>query len=209
MTTSAQSQVPTEDGQKGRVPHRRWAKTGATQQRILDAATEVFATRGFTAATMADVVAASGASIGSIYHHFGGKKELFLAIFEQMANAVDQRIEAAMQQAGDHVDRRRAFELHVQAYLEAMWENRRTARVLASGDSPPGFEIARRKRMIAAFRSWMSVLELDASHRGQLLSRILVATMAESSLMVAGCEDSHDVTPIIDATIEWIDRLTA
>ena len=38
---------------------RRWAKTGATQRRILDAATEVFATRGFTVATMADVVAAS------------------------------------------------------------------------------------------------------------------------------------------------------
>lgn len=50
------------------APARRWAKTDATQRRILDAATEVFATRGFTAATMADVVAGSGASIGSIYH---------------------------------------------------------------------------------------------------------------------------------------------
>jgi len=29
---------------------RRWAKTDATQQRILDAATDVFAARGFTAA---------------------------------------------------------------------------------------------------------------------------------------------------------------
>jgi AcrR family transcriptional regulator len=36
-------------------------KSGVTQQRILDAATEVFATRGFIAATMADVVASSGA----------------------------------------------------------------------------------------------------------------------------------------------------
>src|ERR1700758_600913 len=79
---------------------RRWAKTGATQQRILDAATEVFATRGFSAATVADVVAGSGASVGSIYHHFGGKNELFLAIFERMAGAVDRRIETAMRQAG-------------------------------------------------------------------------------------------------------------
>jgi AcrR family transcriptional regulator len=197
MTTSAQA--------------RRWAKTGATQQRILDAATEVFATRGFTAATMADVVAVSGASVGSIYHHFGGKSELFLAIFEQMADAVDRRIEMAMDQAGDsgpeRVDRRRIFELHVRAYLETMWENRRLARVLTSGDAPAGFEVARRDRMQAAFRSWMAVLELDKSLRGQLLSRILVATMAESSLMVAGCENADDVPPIIDATIEWIDRL--
>jgi AcrR family transcriptional regulator len=194
MTTSAQS--------------RRWAKTGATQQRILDAATEVFATRGFTAATMADVVAGSGASIGSIYHHFGGKRELFLAIFEQMANAVDRRIDAAMHEAGEGAEPLRVFELHVRAYLEAMWENRRLARVLSSGDTPAGFEIARRSRMTAAFCSWMAVLELDKSLRGQLLSRVLVATMAESSLMVAGCEDPDDVPPIIEATIEWIGRLT-
>src|SRR5438270_609888 len=130
---------------------RRWAKTGATQQRILDAATEAFATRGFTATTMADVVAGSGASVGSIYHHFGGKSELFLAIFEQMADAVDRRIDAAMRHAGGFEtgseDGRRVFELHVRAYLEAMWENRRLAGVLTSGDAPPGFDVARRHRM--------------------------------------------------------------
>lgn len=186
---------------------RRWAKTGATQQRILDAATEVFATSGFTAATMADVVATSGASIGSIYHHFGGKNELFLAIFEQMANAVDGRIEAAVKGAGEDVGPRRIFELHVRAYLEAMWENRRLARVLTSGDAPPGFEVARRNRMQAAFRHWMAVLELDKSVRGQLLRRVLVGTMAESSLMVAACENPEEVPAITDATIEWIDRL--
>ena len=114
MTTSAQA--------------RRWAKTGATQQRILDAATAAFATRGYTATTMADVVAGSGASVGSIYHHFGGKRELFLAIFEQMADAVDRRIGDAMRHTGDsRPDGRRLFDLHVRAYLEAMWDNRRLA----------------------------------------------------------------------------------
>ncbi len=74
---------------------RRWAKTDATQQRILDAATDVFAAHGFTAATMADIVEQSGASIGSIYHHFGGKKELFLAIFDRLAAEIEHRIDAA------------------------------------------------------------------------------------------------------------------
>jgi AcrR family transcriptional regulator len=62
------------------TPARRWAGTDATHQRILDAATDVFSTRGFSAATMADIVGQSGASIGSIHHHFGGKREPFLAI---------------------------------------------------------------------------------------------------------------------------------
>lgn len=190
---------------------RRWAKTSARQQRILDAAAEVFATTGFTAATMADVVATSGASIGSIYHHFGGKNALFLAMFEQMANAVESRIEGAMRRASQSspqgIDGRCVFELHVRAYLLAMWENRRLARVLTSGDTPPGFEVARRNRMQAAFRHWMAVLELDKSTRGQLLRCVLVATLAESSLMVAACENPDDVQAITDATVECIDRL--
>jgi AcrR family transcriptional regulator len=95
---------------------RRWAKTDDTQRHILDAATDAFGTRGFTAPTMADVVAGSGTSIGSIYQPFRRQKELFLAIFERMAQAVDARIAAALEQAGP-VAPRRAFELHVQAYL--------------------------------------------------------------------------------------------
>ncbi len=188
---------------------RRWAKTDATQRRILDAATEVFATKGFTAATIAEVVSGSGASIGSIYHHFGGKSELFLAIFQQLADAVQRQIPAEAGQLGDtFTDRRRVFQLHVRAYLEAMWENRRAARVLSSGDTPPGFEITRRKRLASVLHNWMAVLELDTSPRNQLMVRVLIATVAESTLMVIGCEDPDDVPPIIDATIEWIDRIT-
>src|SRR5690242_7332287 len=94
---------------------RRWAKTDATQQRILDAATEVFAARGFTAATMADIVDGSGASIGSIYHHFGGKKELFLAIFERLGADIDTYIDANTDQNGE-LDRQHAFEANARAY---------------------------------------------------------------------------------------------
>jgi AcrR family transcriptional regulator len=186
---------------------RRWAKTDATRQRILDAATDVFAARGFTAATMADIVDHSGASIGSIYHHFGGKKELFLAIFDRLAADIDRHIDAAAEGAGD-LDRQHAFEANARAYLNAMWANRRAAMVLASGDTPAAFDGVRRSSMLKGFRRWMSVLELDTSPRGQLLTRILIAVMAEASGMVIMCDDAADVGPITDATIEWIDRLT-
>jgi AcrR family transcriptional regulator len=193
------------------VPVRRWAKTDATQQRILDAATEVFGEKGFTAATIADVVTRSGASIGSIYHHFGGKKELYLAIFERMAANIEQRIDAATAGRSGTAGGRggpQAFDTQARAYLEAMWANRRAAMVLASGDAPAGFDRIRRSSMLSSFRRWMAVLDLDASPRGQLLSRFLVAMMAESALMVAMCDKATDAEPIIDATIEWINRLT-
>ncbi|MBV8929547.1 MAG: TetR/AcrR family transcriptional regulator [Mycobacteriaceae bacterium] len=189
------------------TPTRRWARTDATQQRILDAAIEEFGARGFTAATMADIVAASGASIGSIYHHFGGKKELFLAIFERMAADTDRRISEAVAQTPT-VDPPRAFEVNVRAYLQATWANRRVVLLLASGDVPAGFDRIRRKRMLTNFRRWISVLDLDTSPRGQLISRLLIDVMAESALMVAMCVEASDAEPIIEATIDCIDRLT-
>jgi AcrR family transcriptional regulator len=187
---------------------RRWAKTDATQQRILDAATDVFAARGFTAATMADIVDHSGASIGSIYHHFGGKKELFLSIFERLGADIDRCIEAATDEAGE-LDRLHTFEANARSYLDAMRAHRRAAMLLVSGDTPAGFDAIRRSSMLRGFRRWTSVLELDASPRGQLLTRTLTAVMAEASTMVIMCEDEADVGPITDATIEIIDRLTS
>jgi len=187
---------------------RRWWKTDATQARILDAATDVFTMRGFSAATMADIVDRSGASIGSIYHHFGGKKELFGAIFERLAADIDHRIEAAAAGAGD-LSRQEAFEANVRTYLEAIWANRRAAMVLSAGDIPAGFDAVRRNRVLKAFGRWTSILELDSSPRGQLLTRILIAVMAEASTMVIICRDAAEVGPITDAAIESIKRLTS
>ncbi len=188
------------------TPTRRWARTDATQQRILDAATDVFSARGFSAATMADIVEHSGASIGSIYHHFGGKKELFLAIYDRLSADVELRVVEAAREAAD-LDSQESFAVHVRAYLRAIWENRRAAMMMASGDVPVDFEELRRKNTLSFFHRWMGVLDVDSSKRGQLLSRVLIAVMSEASLMVAMCDDVADVQPISDATVDWIARL--
>jgi AcrR family transcriptional regulator len=190
------------------TPARRWARTDATQQRILDAATEVFSSRGFSAATMADIVDHSGASIGSIYHHFGGKKELFLAIYDRLSADVERRISEAAQESAN-LDSRQAFGVHARAYLDAIWANRRAATMIASGDVPAGFERLRRRNTLTFFHRWMGVLDVDTSTRGQLLSRILIAIMSEASLMVTVCDGPADVEQVSDATIEWVARLTS
>jgi len=50
---------------------------------ILDAALDCFDEKGVTATTIEDVRAASGASIGSLYHHFGGKDRLVGSVYRQ------------------------------------------------------------------------------------------------------------------------------
>ena len=58
----------------------QWSRTAQTQRALLDAARAVFTERGFSDASIADVVERAGSSVGSLYHHFGGKSELFLAL---------------------------------------------------------------------------------------------------------------------------------
>jgi AcrR family transcriptional regulator len=100
---------------------------------------------------MADIVDHSGTSIGSIYHHFGGKRELFLAIFERLAADIDRYIEAASETSGDPTGQL-AFEMTARAYLNAIWAYRRAALVLASGDTPSGFDAVRRSNILRGFR---------------------------------------------------------
>jgi AcrR family transcriptional regulator len=183
--------------------NRRWARTDATQQRILDSATEVFGQRGYTVATIGDVVAASGASIGSIYHHFGGKSELFLAIHDRMSTDVELRIAGA-----EHEAPSASFEAQARVYLEAVWANRRTAMVLAADDVPPGFDRIRREGMRARFQDWLALLDIDTSIEGTLLVRSLIAVLSEAAALVMRCEDAAEAEPVIDAGIAYLHRLT-
>ncbi len=53
------------------------------KQKILDAAFEVFAEKGYSVASMVDIVHKSGVSKGGIYHYFKSKEEIFFAIGDQ------------------------------------------------------------------------------------------------------------------------------
>ena len=50
------------------------------QSQIMEAAMKVFTKKGFASARMDDIVKESGLSKGAIYHHYDGKKDIFLAL---------------------------------------------------------------------------------------------------------------------------------
>jgi AcrR family transcriptional regulator len=64
-----------------------------TRARLLDAAGQVFARRGFHAATVDEVAEAAGYTKGAVYSNFANKDELFLAL-------LDQRLADQLQQVG-------------------------------------------------------------------------------------------------------------
>lgn len=65
-----------------------------TRARLLDAAGQVFARRGFHAATVDEVADAAGYTKGAVYANFANKDALFLALLDQRMAAQLQQVEA-------------------------------------------------------------------------------------------------------------------
>lgn len=65
---------------RGRPPR---SEQPATQDRILDAALEVFSERGFEGATVRQIAAKVGVTDPALYSHFKGKREIFKALMRE------------------------------------------------------------------------------------------------------------------------------
>jgi AcrR family transcriptional regulator len=61
----------------------RSARRAETRARLLAAAAEVYALRGFGGATLDEVAAQAGLTKGAVYDHFGSKENLLLALVEE------------------------------------------------------------------------------------------------------------------------------
>src|SRR6188508_385483 len=82
LTKATAKAAPAKAG-PAKAAGRRWSSTEAVRADFLDAARVVFAKRGFTEASVTEVVERAGASVGSLYHHFGSKSDLFLALWQR------------------------------------------------------------------------------------------------------------------------------
>lgn len=85
------------------TPNRRGVKSRAL---VLDAAERVMAADGFEAATIARVVEEAGVPLSSVYHYFGSKDGVLLAVMERGAQRFFADLPEAdrrVGRAGDHL----------------------------------------------------------------------------------------------------------
>jgi AcrR family transcriptional regulator len=64
-----------------------------TRQNLLKAALVVFSRRGYNATRLEDIADEAGVTRGALYHHFGDKESLFLAVFDAVEQARVEAIE--------------------------------------------------------------------------------------------------------------------
>jgi AcrR family transcriptional regulator len=83
------------------TPERRRA---LTRTALVEAATDVFARRGFHAASLDEIADAAGFTRGAIYSNFEGKDDLFLAVLELLTERQLAAFSEALDQSADLSD---------------------------------------------------------------------------------------------------------
>lgn len=99
----------------------------ATKSRILDAALDVFAQKGFHDTRLDEIVEESHTSKGAIYFHFPNKERLFLALVDQFADLLERRVTEAIAQEQPGIAR---VQVALQTCLETFGRYRRPAKLL-------------------------------------------------------------------------------
>lgn len=182
----------------------RWDRASGTRQALLRASREVFLAKGYGEATVADIVEASGISVGSLYHHYGGKPGLFLALWEQFMRNQEDRTHRAAKAVDGTTER---FLAGARAYLEGSWEQRDVARLFLENDGPAEFSTLRRHRGWDWIGGNKRLLGLDDSRESHVLVVLLTTVMGESGREVAACESDVEAQVTIDEVIRLVRRM--
>jgi AcrR family transcriptional regulator len=187
----------------------KWSRTGETRRVLLDAAREVFAERGFAESSVADVVERAGSSVGSLYHHFGGKSELFLALWEDWQSSQEKRAAeavAAARRAG--VEEPLAlFVAGARGFLRGSWEGRGVGSLFVDKDGPPGFELMRRTRGHEWLRQNSLLLRARDDAIGRVTVSVLTTVIGEAGREVMASRTRREAEAIVDAAVTMIERL--
>jgi AcrR family transcriptional regulator len=152
------------------VPRLSAAQEQQVRQRIIRAAVEVFSEKGYHRATIADVVARSGLSVGAIYTHFTGKEQLFLHSCDLMSGQGLDELAVRLAPLTTTADRLRAAIAYYVETIDAFDDapgQVGLVRAWAEADDEPGVRemlVRRRERLVGASQ----LLVREGIARGEL-----------------------------------------
>jgi AcrR family transcriptional regulator len=198
--------MTTDQAQPAARPSERGA---ATRTGLLAAAREVFTSVGYAQAGVTDIVTRAGASVGSLYHHFSGKADLFVTLYEELHRDQVERTRLAVKRARDAgvTDPRQLFLAGARGYLDGCVAQRELSALFVRGDGPPGFELVRRERLV----DWSGRNAEFFARSGEPLDEA-VAIVMTGALMLAVAEislgaDEKRARQLADGVIQVLSRI--
>lgn len=124
MDSTLRSRTPTPTAEAS--SSRLTARGASTRERILEAAVDVFASKGYYDATVDDIVRASNTSKGSFYHFFPNKEGIFLKLIDVLTGRLVSKVEAAIAREQGAL---RQLEAALEAVVHVFAEHRRLAKI--------------------------------------------------------------------------------
>ena len=181
----------------------------STRAVLLAAAREVFMHEGYAQAGVTDIVALAGASVGSLYHHFAGKADLYLALFDELHRDHDARTRQAVRRGREAgvSDPMPLLLAGARGYLDMCIEQRDLVGLFARGDGPPGFDLMQRQRL----SDWVARNTEFFARNGEPLDEAAAIVMTGAMLLavaeVALAPDAARAQQIADGVLEVLSRL--
>jgi AcrR family transcriptional regulator len=161
---ATQSARGTEPKLQRRAGPTQAERSEATVQHLLETARDLFASDGFAKTSIEDIVSKAGVTRGALYHHFGGKADIFRAVVEDEAGRLAKRLQRA---ASKEEDPWRQIEAGCLEFLDACLDP--AVRQIGLLDAP-------------AVLGWQELREIDLRHSLALLLQGLESAMAEGKL---------------------------
>jgi AcrR family transcriptional regulator len=175
------------------------ADAARNRERVLVAARRLFAERGVRSVTMSDVAAAAGVAKGTVFHRFGDRAGLAMALVDEQERALQEQILRGPPPLGPGAPPRERLQAFLAALAAFTIDNRDL--LLEVDGSRPGA-----RYRTGAYRAWLQhtvvLLEaLDAPGDRALHAHLLLAPLAAD--LVAYLHDAEDVSAeALSAAIE-------
>ena len=182
-------------------------RSESTTTELVEVARRLFAADGYAATSLEDVVRGAGVTKGALYHHFGGKRDLFLAVYEREQERLAQVQFAAFARKKGAWD---GFFAATQAFFEASLDPGVQRITLLDAPSVLGWETMREVEGRYSLVQLQQAIEA-LIHDGQLaprpvapLASILFGAMCEGAMSVARSENPRKATKQLLAELRTI-----
>ncbi len=130
------------------------ARRAHRNERILEAASQVFSRKGYHDTAVDDIAAASGTSKGGLYFHFPSKEAIFLALLDRMVGLLRSRLESAIAGEPSPIHK---VDLALREMLETFGSHRTLARLFLIDALGAGREF--NTRLAAIHASFTSLIQ--------------------------------------------------
>jgi len=92
IRTNYNAHVPASDTSSDKTPSRHALRSSETRTRMIDTAIEVFGTLGYEGASTRILADRAGVNLSAIPYHFGGKRELYIAAAQSIADYAREKV---------------------------------------------------------------------------------------------------------------------